>query len=122
MKLGIAWSEPSTRRGLVMMIGGAAALYNSVMGGHLNVDALMHSASFWLGAAATVAGALGLFVRDVAPSSPSLPPIELQGRAMGAAGGADSRPVADELRNDVLPHGGPGPGPTDRDSTAGWNG
>ncbi len=122
MKLGIAWSEPSTRRGLVMMIGGAAALYNSVMGGHLNVDALMHSASFWLGAAATVAGALGLFVRDGAPSSPSLPPIELQGRAMGAADGADSRPVADELCNDVLSHGGPGPEPADRDSTAGWNG
>ncbi len=33
MKLGIAWSESSTRRGLVMMIGGAAALYNSVVGG-----------------------------------------------------------------------------------------
>lgn len=44
--------------------------------------------------------------------------------AVDADVGSDDRavPDADELRHDVLSHGRPGPGPTDRNPSAGWNG
>ena len=133
MKLGIAWSEPSTRRGLVLLVGGGAALYNAFAGGHLDVDSLMRSVDGWLGLAITMAGLLGFFVKDE-PSTTHivLPPIELQAKSNSEAIPAPSSADAsrDSLRGsggvcDAMPAIGgcrPGPRASDGNPPPGWNG
>lgn len=130
MKLGIAWSEPSTRRGLVLLVGGAAALYNAFAGGHFDVDSLMRSVDGWLGLAITMAGLLGFFVKDE-PSTTHivLPPIELQAQS-DASAPSPADASRDPLRGSgsvcdaMPPNGGPQPNsdPLDGNPPPGWNG
>mgnify|MGYP000999519453 CR=1 FL=1 len=133
MKLGIAWSEPSTRRGLVLLVGGGAALYNAFAGGHLDVDSLMRSVDGWLGLAITMAGLLGFFVKDE-PSTTHivLPPIELQAQS-DSASLPESNPTdasRDFLRDssgvcDAMPAisgSRSSSSPSDGSQAAGWNG
>lgn len=130
MKLGVAWREASTKRGLVLLIGGAAALYNAFAGGHFDVNAIMSHADTWLGIAVTVAGLLGFFVKDE-PSTTHivLPPIELQAQS-DASAPSPTDASRDPLRGsgsvcDAMPAIGgcrPGPMASDGNPPPGWNG
>lgn len=52
--------EPSTKRGIVWMIGGGYVLYKAWSGQSVDADAISKSIDFWLGVVMTVAGGFGL--------------------------------------------------------------
>ena len=89
--------EPSTWRGLVWLA--------TVAGLSLRPD----QAEAIVTAGMALAGLLGVFLADETKSVPTLPPIELQGRADTGAAWADAGSVRapDRMRQPVPSHHGP---------------
>jgi len=87
--MNINLREPSTKRGIVMLITGATVLYQTFWGsGTVNIDAVLARVDWWLGIGLTIVGMLG-FLPDRDPEKRTretdLPPIELQGRSESPA-------------------------------------
>lgn len=88
--------EPSTKRGIAMIITGCTVLYQTIWGsGQMNIDALFSRVDWWLGVGLNIVGMFGL-LPDSPPRNPQertratdLPPIELQGQS--------ETPTADRL-------------------------
>ena len=127
--MNINLREPSTKRGIVMLITGGMVVYQTFWGsGQIDIDSLLARVDWWLGIGLTIVGMLG-FLPDRDPEkrtretdsqkqepSPdaSLPVIELVGKPMASGeiqptsfyGFDDSdhprRRVSDQLR-DTLP-------------------
>lgn len=111
--------EPSTKRGIVMIITGCTVLYQTIWGsGQMNIDALFSRIDWWLGVGLNIVGMFGL-LPDSPPRNPQertratdLPKIELQGHSESvtenrngdAADQPERVPAADRwLRLDVPP-------------------
>jgi len=59
--MNINLREPSTKRGIVMIITGCTVLYQTIWGSdQFNIDALFSRVDWWLGVGITVVGMLGL--------------------------------------------------------------
>jgi len=131
--VNIDFREPSTKRGIVMLVTGAVVLYQTLGGtGVGDIDATVARVDWWLGVGLSLAGLLGLLPdRPAAP--PPLPPLELQGRATEDAadrrnGIAADQPAGDRaadqrLRVDLPAGHRAGPDWNERrEDDAGWNG
>lgn len=136
--MNINLREPSTKRGIVMIITGSVVLYQTFWGsGQVNIDALSARIDWWLGVGMTIVGMLGL-LSDVPPRNPQertretdLPKIELQGhsespsenRNADAADQPERVPPADRrLRLDVPPGHRTQPESDERGSDESWHG
>jgi len=62
----INFREPSTRRGVVWLIGGGYILYKAFSGEAVDVDHVINRVDFWLGVVMAIAGGLGL-LPDASP-------------------------------------------------------
>lgn len=110
----INFREPSTKRGIVMIITGGIVLYQIFWGsGSVDVDRILARVEWWLGVGLTLVGMLGL-LPDQPPRNPQertratdLPPIDFVGRA-----------APDERLRQSLPPGRH----LDADADSGWNG
>ncbi len=96
MNLKALWREPSTKRGCVMLVTGAAVLYQTLFGnGVADVAGLETSIERWIGVGMMLAGFLG-WLPDTPKETPrvDLPPIDLV--SLPAAG-----PEPDRVRQPV---------------------
>lgn len=86
--MNINLREPSTKRGIVMLVTGGIVLYQVVFGaGAADVDALVARVEWWLGIGITIVGMLGLLPdrdsekrtreSDQFNQNDQLPPIDL---------------------------------------------
>ena len=138
----INFREPSTKRGIVMIITGGVVLYQTFWGsGPVNIDALSARIDWWLGIGMTIVGMLGFLPdrdSEKRTRATDLPNIELQGRSESVT--EDRRPAAVDqperfgsadvgVRLDVSPGHRPATEGDDRRATSsdesgrsGWNG
>jgi hypothetical protein len=127
----INFREPSTKRGIVMLLTGGIVLYQLFTGDEVRIDDLAAKVEWWIGIGITVAGVLGL-LPDTSSSSPALPPIEFVGRAESgtasgssdATAGVDADRTADRTGLDLQLRGPelPTERNTESSSNPGWNG
>lgn len=83
--MNINLREPSTKRGIVMIITGCTVLYQTIWGsGPVNIEALFSRVDWWLGVGLNAVGILGL-LPDRDPEQRTretdVQPIELQSRS-----------------------------------------
>lgn len=87
--------EPSTKRGIVMMITGCTVLYQTIWGsGQVNIDTLFSRVDWWLGVGLNIVGMFGLLPdrdSEKRTRATDLPNIELQGHSEGVT--EDRRPA-----------------------------
>jgi len=83
--MNINLREPSTKRGIVMLITGATVLYQTFWGsGVIDIDTILARVDWWLGIGLTMVGLLGFLPdRDAEKRTreTDLPPIELQAQS-----------------------------------------
>jgi len=137
-RLNINLREPSTKRGIAMIITGCTVLYQTIWGsGQMNIDALFSRVDWWLGVGLNIVGMFGL-LPDSPPRNPQertratdLPKIELQGHSESvtesrngdAADQPERVPPADRrLRLDVPPGHRTQPESDERGSDESWHG
>jgi len=93
--MNINLREPSTKRGIVMIITGCTVLYQTIWGsGQVNIDALFSRVDWWLGVGLNIVGMFGLLPdrdSEKRTRATDLPNIELQGRSEAAS--EDRRPA-----------------------------
>lgn len=93
--MNINFREPSTKRGIVMIITGCTVLYQTIWGsGVINIDVLFSHIDWWLGVGLNIVGMLGLLPdrdSEKRTRATDLPPIELQGRSESVT--EDRRPA-----------------------------
>lgn len=134
-RMNINLREPSTKRGIAMMITGAIVLYQTFWGsGQVNIDTLSARIDWWLGVGMTIVGLLGLLPdrdSEKRTRATDLPPIELQGRPESTG---EDRPdsIVDQpervppadrrLRLDVPPGHRTQPESDERGSDDSWHG
>jgi len=124
--MNINLREPSTKRGIVMLITGATVLYQTFWGsGQIDLDTVLARVDWWFGIGLTIVGMLGL-LPDNPPRDPQertretdLPPIELQSRSVPES---PVEPADRRLRLDVPSDHRTQPDLDERGSAAPWHG
>lgn len=80
--MNINLREPSTKRGIVMLITGCVVVYQTFWGsGQIDIDSLLARVDWWLGIGLTIVGMLGLLPDrdpDKRTRASDLPPTDLQ--------------------------------------------
>ncbi len=117
--MNINLREPSTKRGIVMLITGATILYQTFWGsGQIDIDSVLARVDWWIGIGLTIVGMLG-FLPDRDPEKrtretdhqpprqatplPSVPPllqIDLVGKSDASVA---SQPTASDGANHPVP-------------------
>jgi len=124
--MNINLREPSTKRGIVMLITGGVVLYQTFWGsGQIDIDTVLARVDWWLGIGLTIVGMLGFLPdrdpekrtratdQDQPTGTPTpFPPIELTGKSepaevpnippMAFDDATPRRRVSDQL-HDTLP-------------------
>ena len=113
--MNINLREPSTKRGIVMLITGATILYQTFWGsGQIDIDSVLARVDWWIGIGLTIVGMLG-FLPDRDPEKrtretdhqpprqetplppvPPLPPIELVGKSDASVASQSSPHSSDD--------------------------
>lgn len=92
--MNINLREPSTKRGIVMLITGVTILYQTFWGsGQIDIDSVLARVDWWFGIGLTIVGMLGFLPdrdsekrtretdQDQSTRTPPLPPIELTAKS-----------------------------------------